>query len=81
MQVNTRWVPVLASHDYSRSDLQFDACRNVMAGTWILAKGLAEGKTAWTGVGNYHSRTPVHNQSWWKSVYVSYQIFNSVISS
>ena len=61
MQINTRWLPTLSKYGYSRYDLQFDACKNVMVGTWILATSLAHGKTGWSGVGDYHSHTAKFN--------------------
>lgn len=62
MQINTIWLSKLASYGYTKEDLQYDACKNVSAGTWILAQGLAEAKTAWQGVGNYNSHTIKHNE-------------------
>lgn len=80
MQVNSRWLPTLARYGYTRDDIQFDPCKNLMAGSWILANSFADGKTLWSGIGNYHSRTPVHNQSYRNSIYVNYQKLYSIIS-
>lgn len=64
MQINTSWLPTLSRYGYTKEDIQFNACKNVMVGTWILANSVADGKTAWQGVGNYHSHTPSFNQSY-----------------
>lgn len=68
MQINTIWVSKLARYGYTKSDLQYDACKNVEAGTWILAQGLAGGKTAWQGIGNYNSHTPKFNKRYSESI-------------
>ncbi len=72
-QINSRWLPTLARYGYTREDVQSNPCRNVMAASWILALSLANGKTAWSGVGNYHSRTPIHNQKYRTSIQTNYQ--------
>lgn len=38
--------------------LAFDLCSNVYAGTYFLKTKLDEADDYWTGVGNYHSKTP-----------------------
>ena len=58
MQINSRWLGTLARYGYTVNDLQFDPCINVSVGAWILATNIADGKTVWNGVGNYHSHTP-----------------------
>lgn len=73
MQINTRWLPTLAKYGYTKQDLQFNACKNVMVGTWILAGSLANGKTAWSGVGNYHSKTPKFNLRYRTDIETHYQ--------
>jgi soluble lytic murein transglycosylase-like protein len=36
-QINSRWLPTLARYGYTRDDIQFNPCKNVMAASWILA--------------------------------------------
>lgn len=79
LQINTRWLPVLARYGYTRNDIQYDPCKNIMVGSWILAKSLAQGHTLWSGIGNYHSHTPEHNQSYRKNIYAIYQKLNTVL--
>lgn len=80
-QVNTRWLPTLARYGYTRDDIQYDPCKNVMAASWILALSLANGKTAWSGVGDYHSHTINYNQSYRTSVKYHYQKITSIVNS
>ena len=79
MQINTSWLPMLARYGYTRHDLQYNPCKNVMAGSWILAKSLAQGHTLWSGIGNYHSHTPKHNQSYQNSIHATYQQLNNIL--
>ncbi len=41
MQVNTCHLPRLRAFGYSYYKLRYDACANVMAGTWVFARCLA----------------------------------------
>lgn len=77
MQINSCWLPTLVRYGLNRKNLQFNACLNIKVGTWILAQGIAKGE-GWRGIGNYHSFTPVYNQSYRqkvKAVYLRYQHF------
>lgn len=73
MQINSIWLPKISAYGYTKDDLQFNACKNVEVGTWILAQGIAEGKDIWRGVGNYHSHTPCHNASYRNDISMTYQ--------
>jgi hypothetical protein len=79
LQINTRWLPTLARYGYTRDDLQFNPCKNIMAATWILATNLAEGKTLWSAIGNYHSHTLKHNLTYRTSVQAYYQKITQVL--
>ena len=57
MQINTVWLKTLTKYGYSIHDLQYNPCLNVYVGTWILAQSLANGKTLWRGIGDYHSHS------------------------
>src|ERR1700678_2727823 len=73
MQINSVWVPVLARYGYSKDKLQYDPCKNVEAATWLINRSMADGKTAWQGIGNYHSKTPAYNKKYRESVYANFQ--------
>lgn len=79
MQINTLWLPTLSKYGYTKQDLRFDGCRNVMVGTWILANSLAHGKTIWSGVGDYHSHTANFNLLYRTSVRSYHQALSIVI--
>lgn len=81
MQINSSWLPTLSKYGYSKYDLQFDPCKNVTAGTWILAKSLAEGKSLWSGIGNYHSHTPKYNEVYRNKIYDHYQNISITLNS
>lgn len=78
-QINSSWLPTLARYGYTKNDIQFDPCKNVMAGTWILAKGLAQGKSVWSGAANYYSHTPALNSLYRNDLYKRYQKIASVL--
>jgi len=79
MQINSLWLPKIAAYGYTKEDIQYSACRNVFVGTWILAQSISEGQDIWQGVGNYHSHTLVFNNSYKKSISVTYIKLANVI--
>lgn len=64
MQINSIHLPMLEKKfGVTWRDLAYKPCVNIGIGTWILAKEIKEAPDFWTGVGNYHSRTPkFHNR-------------------
>lgn len=72
MQINTVWAQRLEKRygiHHVAHHLRNDACYNIRVGAWILKNELsgfdAKGASAneyWRRVGNYHSRTPSHNE-------------------
>ncbi len=78
MQINSRWLPVLAPQGYIAPVLTYDACANIMAGAWILAQALEwggawnhsgiDGRVYWRAVGDYHSHTPRLNRAYAEQV-------------
>ena len=81
MQVNSIWLPKLASMGITQHEIIYNACQNVMVGTWILAGymkhyiGTGGLKNAWEdpgafwrAVGDYNSHTPVYNHQYQKRV-------------
>jgi hypothetical protein len=63
MQVNDRvWLPFFKRHyGLTEAQLKNNGCLNVWAGGVILYMQVAQAKDWWKGIGNYHSRTPVHH--------------------
>lgn len=67
-QINSLWFPKIAGGRVPPAEIEhaltFDACYNVRIAAWILRREIDAVGWAnfWTGVGNYHSRTPRHHQ-------------------
>lgn len=63
MQVNDRvWGPFFRkNYGITESQLKNNGCLNVWAGGVILYMQVSQAKDWWKGIGNYHSRTPVHH--------------------
>lgn len=57
MQINSIWLHEIKKYGYTRESIQYDPCANVCVGTWLLSRAIADDKTLWRGVGNYHSHT------------------------
>lgn len=81
MQINSIWLPKIAAYGYKKNDLQYNACKNVAVGAWIISQNMAEGKTVWASIANYHSRTPAHNIPYKKSLYTNYTKLIKAISA
>jgi hypothetical protein len=73
MQINSSWLPRLASYGYTQHDIQFDACKNVKVGAWILSQSISNESQLWRGIGDYHSHTEHLNQQYSSIVYVKYE--------
>ena len=54
MQVNSRWLPVLARHGIREADL-LEPCTNLRVGAWILAQNFQRYGATWEAVGAYHA--------------------------
>jgi len=54
MQINSRWLPVLAKYGVQRRDL-FDPCVSAHVGAWILAQNIARYGNTWRAVGAYNA--------------------------
>ena len=62
LQVNTWWVPRIASlvgrpPDHVRHWLRMDPCFNANVARWIFLKALAQSGDYWQAIGIYHSST------------------------
>lgn len=80
MQINSRWLKEISYYGYTKHDIQYNPCKNVAVGAWILAQSVAEGKTVWHGVGNYHSHTPSLNEKYHGKVQHYHSWLNGVIN-
>lgn len=74
MQVNTIWVPLVARHWRTTKEaallaLRDNFCANLEGGSWILRQALDEARgDFWSGVGTYHSHSPVHKDAYLRKV-------------
>lgn len=68
MQINSVWLPKLASMGFTREHLVHQACDNVSVASWILRQNLDASDHFWKGVGNYHSRNVRANQDYQRKI-------------
>jgi soluble lytic murein transglycosylase-like protein len=55
MQINSRWLPILAKNNITKESLLKDPCLNVKVGAWILADNIRRHGPNWTAVGAYNA--------------------------
>ncbi len=84
MQINSIWLPTIAPYGYTRDQIQYDPCVNVMVGAWILSNKIsaiaANSNDYWRGVAGYHSATPNLNSRYQTKVLTNYQLLSQVLS-
>lgn len=81
MQINSVWLKRIAPYGYTRNQLQYNPCINVMVGTWILSKHIADSHSYWQGVGDYHSYTINLNQAYQEKVHANYKLLASYLEN
>lgn len=79
MQVNSVWLKKLKFFGYSANDLQFNPCKNVEVGTWILSKAMANNSLVLNGIGDYHSHNLSLNKNYSANVIKEYKLINSIL--
>jgi len=57
MQVNSRWLPELATYGISE-EMLLDPCTNIGVGAWVLASEFHRAGASWRAVGRYNSPDP-----------------------
>ena len=84
MQINSVWLSKIAPYGYTREQIQYDPCINVMVGAWILSTKIADAMQAqggyWRGVAGYHSLTPDLNENYQSKVLTNYEQLSQILS-
>jgi soluble lytic murein transglycosylase-like protein len=78
MQINSSWLAQFKKYGITQNDLQFDACTNIMVGTWILSKKITNRNDILIGIGDYNSHTPRYNQAYYLQVKMTFTQINSL---
>lgn len=68
MQINSVWLPKLATMGITRDHLVHRTCDNVSVAAWIMRQNLDASDHFWKGVGNYHSRNARANQDYQRKI-------------
>ena len=67
MQINSAWLPKLASHGIGEREL-FEPCTNIHVGAWILAGNVSRLGYTWEAVGAYNAASPALRRSYIEKV-------------
>lgn len=81
MQINSIWLDKIKPYGYTKQQVQYDPCINVMVGTWILSKNIADSPDLWRGIGGYHSYTPSLNEHYQSKVWHVYALLSRYLSN
>lgn len=81
MQINSAWLPTLYRYGLTRQDVQYNPCKNVEVGAWILSQSIASEAFLDKGIGNYHSHSVYCNVKYRTKVRHYLQRIKSMVES
>jgi len=67
MQINSAWLPTLATHGIRESDL-FDACTSIHVGAWVISWNIHRLGYTWDAIGAYNAVDPAHRRAYAEKV-------------
>lgn len=79
LQINSIWLSTIAAYGYTKEDIQYNGCKNIEVGTWLLSRHMASNKPLWNSIANYHSKTPRYNTAYKNHIYKTYQKIGEII--
>lgn len=72
MQINTIHLPYFNKMGYSRHELQYNSCKNIMAAGYLLKTSIKKYGYNVNGIGGYHSNTPHRRIAYGRKVLKEY---------
>ena len=79
MQVNTSWANEITEKGYTLDEIQYDSCKNIEFGTWILSQCIKNNTNLDEAIGDYHSHTPLFNTEYSSKVLKDYQYIHEML--
>lgn len=67
MQINSAWLPMLATHGIEEHDL-FDPCISIHVGAWVLAQNIHRLGYTWDAIGAYNAVDPARRRAYAEKV-------------
>jgi len=81
MQINSAWLPTLVHYGFTQEDVQYNPCKNVEIGAWILSTSIANEITVQKGIGDYNSHTTYYNLAYSGKVLSELSHIENIIGS
>ncbi len=79
MQVNSSWSNEILQRGYNLNEIQYDSCKNIDFGTWILSQCIKNNANLDEAIGDYHSHTPMFNLDYSTKVLDDYRYIHDAL--